>query len=283
MTTTVVNPKVVTAPNSNGFQDISNKNETIKGTEPTLIGTGGSIIPSLSELLPPTELISGFNSVSSAFNAVSGINDMGSDALGGFISSAGGGTGSSDLRPRLSFMKGHPLSDYPGDMEPLVSTNGLVWPYRPTVDIARNVQYTNTSVTHSIADFYFFQGTKLPTITVSGDFSCANETEAKYLYASIRFLVVASRMSFGKTKVVPLGSPPPVIHYSGYGDFKRPVIINGVNLNYPNTVDYIITTSSKGKKIELPVIMNLSVTLQAVASANMVRNWSLEAEITKTS
>lgn len=242
------------------------------------------------------------SAVSSATDAISGIGggalgdfiggfggDIGgtiSDALGGLMGSFGlGGSsdsnGMGDLRPKLAFFDEHPASNYPGFLSPLAATNGLIWPYRPSIQIQIPTNYSSLSTTHSLQDFHYFVSNKMPTITIGGEFSAQNPTDAKYMLAAIHFLRVAQKMSFGQSEDPTAGTPPPLLKFSAYGRTTLnwlPVFINGYTIDFPNDKDYVMTSDSNGPA-EVPTIMTISTNLQVMYTPQMLRQVKIEEQL----
>ena len=223
------------------------------------------------------------NFANSAISQVAGgIFSEVNNLLGGLLGSFGGP--GSDLRPKLAFFSGHPFASYPGDLAPLAETGGLVWPYRPTISVSRTTNYAGTNVTHSIQEFYSYVNSTMPKITISGQFSASNTTEARYMYAASRFIVMARMMAFGDpSSAITPGTPPPLLQLSAYGTpnigVNRPVFLDGANLTYPDNVDYVTITNSLGQPVEVPIIMNIDISAQCMFSPQSLRKYKLEKEL----
>lgn len=220
--------------------------------------------------------------ISSSFNSSVGgiIGGIGSvissnisQALGGLLGNKGG-YAVKDTLVRLSFKPGHPYASYPGIMRPLAQTGGMIWPYRPTIDITRAINYENISPTHSMQEFRSFRNHGSTQFTISGQYTAQTVDEARYLQASIHFLRTASMMSFGKGSMVPAGMPPPVLNFSAYGPNNManiPVLLDSMFMAYPNDVDYVKVDGN-----EIPTVMTLTASCSIQLSANQLRNFNLD-------
>jgi len=131
-------------------------------------------------------------------------------------------------------------------------TNGVIFPYTPTLSFSHDGIWTNQNLTHSIQDWYYFGGNNSPTLTISGTFTAQTKFEAAYLYAVFHFFRSYSKIQFGeRTPEEIRGLPPPTILFDAYGDFmfnSLPVIIKSWNMNFPSDVDYV--------KVPVEVIAN---------------------------
>lgn len=186
-----------------------------------------------------------------------------------------GGYAVPDTLVRLSFKTGHPYASYPGVMAPLAKTLGMIWPYRPTIDITRSINYENISPTHSMQDFRSFRNHGSTQFSISGSYTAQTIDEARYLQASIHFLRTSSMMSFGKGALVPAGMPPPVLNLSAYGQnnmINIPVLLDSMFMSYPNDVDYVNVDGN-----EIPTLMTLTVACSVQLSANQLRNFNLDS------
>lgn len=191
-------------------------------------------------------------------------------------------------RVKLRFKQGHPMSQYPGMLRPLAQTNGMVFPFRPSLSISSGINYDNISLTHSIQDLKCFSGNTAPTINIQGTFTSKTVDEAMYTLAAIHFLRCASKMSFGSGSQMingiplgtPNGSPPPVLVLSGYGVGMindLPVILTGtVPFELPSDVDYVEIPTGIAAGTKVPTIYNMNITLTVQRSVENMREFNLD-------
>lgn len=177
----------------------------------------------------------------------------------------GGVAGSSDWRVRISMASETAGMFYNGGgvMSPLSSTNGLVFPTTPTVTVNHAATYNSTQLTHNNFKSYFYQGSDVQGITITGDFTAQTIEEGKYVNAAIHFLRACTKMFFG-TNTQYAGNPPPMVFLNGYGGTylpNVPCVVTTFNHTMPNDVDYIQVES-----YWMPVVSSISVTLQPVYS-----------------
>jgi hypothetical protein len=146
--------------------------------------------------------------------------------------------------------------------------DGVVFPYIPTLTVTHNARYSEVALTHSNFKNYFYEGSDVGAITISGIFTCQNEDEAKYLMASIQFLRACTKMRFGQDDLN-AGQPPTLVRLQGYGDDylagSLSCVVTQVSHVMPDDVDYVKyqVTDRIGW---MPTSSTLSVTLQPVVS-----------------
>ena len=128
-----------------------------------------------------------------------------------------------------------------GIMQPLLYTDGVVFPYTPTVTTAYRANYSNYDLTHSNYRGYFYQNSAVEEINITGTFTAQDTKEANYLLAVIHFFRSVTKMFYGAND--PLrGAPPPVCFLTGLGQYQfnyHPVLVSNFSYNLPNDVDYI--------------------------------------------
>lgn len=151
-------------------------------------------------------------------------------------------------------------------------TDGVVFPYTPTITVSHNARYTEQALTHSNYKNYFYEGSDVGAITITGIFTCQNAEEALYLMASIQFLRACTKMFFGSNDTSsPAGTPPTLVRLSGYGDFYLPdvtCVVTQVQHVMPDDADYIeFSYGDAGRKTGwMPTSSQLTVSLQPVVS-----------------
>lgn len=156
-------------------------------------------------------------------------------------------------------------------LDPLRDTQGLMFPFTPSIGWSQSVNYKTTSLVHSNQDYYAYENTPSTSISVDGTFVIQNLKEAKYMLACIHFLRVVSKMYFGKASFKEpsskepslAGMPPPVLVFSGYGTYMfndLPVIVKDHSYSFKPDVSYI-DFDVNGESIRLPSILDISIKL----------------------
>jgi len=150
----------------------------------------------------------------------------------------------SDPRVRLSLPPGNTLfyrGSNPGNiLGPLADTNGIIFPYLPTINMSYMANYGELQPTHTNQSFPMYQNSQVTDIVVAGDFTCQTDREARYLLACLHFLKVATKMFYGQDQLK--GTPPVVLRLSGHGQYmfdNIPVVVTSALWTLPIDVDYI--------------------------------------------
>jgi hypothetical protein len=131
-------------------------------------------------------------------------------------------------------------SENAGILEPLVKTDGVLFPYTPKIDQTYEANYETADLVHSNYKGYFYKNSAPQQITVSGTFTANSTEEANYLLAVIHFFKSATKMFYGQD--ANRGVPPPVCFLSGFGTYqfnRHPVLIQQFQYSMPDDVDYI--------------------------------------------
>ena len=134
----------------------------------------------------------------------------------------------------------------PGILAPLTETDGIIFPYTPSIDIQYRAEYQAYSPTHSNYQHFFYQGSSVATVALVAEFTAQDTTEAEYLLAVIHFLKSASKMFYGQD--AQRGSPPPLLYLTGLGEYQfneSPCVISEFNYNLPPDVNYIRARSKQ--------------------------------------
>jgi hypothetical protein len=142
------------------------------------------------------------------------------------------------LAPRSNYLYNDPQCG--PVLWPLRNTDGVIFPYTPTIDTAYKAEYDAYNLTHSNYRGYFYKGSYVDAINIKAMFTAQDTAEANYLLAVIHFFRSATKMFYGQD--AQRGSPPPLVYLSGLGEFQfneHPCVISQFNYNLPGDVDYI--------------------------------------------
>lgn len=152
--------------------------------------------------------------------------------------------GTGDWRVKLRLASGANYFYRSGEsqsiLKPLLATDGIVFPYTPSIQILYAADYNQYHPTHSNYQHYFYKGSKVGEVVMTATFTAQDTAEANYLLAVIHFLKSASKMFYGQDPE--RGSPPPLLFLTGLGDYQfneAPCVISQFNYVLPNDVDYI--------------------------------------------
>lgn len=154
-----------------------------------------------------------------------------------------------DWRVRLSLAPG---ADYlyagtnPGILQPLIATNGVVFPYTPNIVVAYAANYNPVDLVHSNYKVQQYTNSSVDQVTLTCDFTAQDAYEARYVLAVIHFFRTMTKMFYGQDQYPIRGTPPPLCYLYGLGGYQfsaHPLVINSFNYNLPTDVDYIQTTT----------------------------------------
>jgi hypothetical protein len=148
------------------------------------------------------------------------------------------------LAPNSSYLYKAPANQV-GILAPLALTDGVIFPYTPSIDTAYKANYDAYDLTHSNYRGYFYKGSYVDAVNVRAQFTAQDTKEADYLLAVIHFFRSCTKMFYGQD--VQRGSPPPLVYLNGYGDYQfseHPCVVSQFNYTLPPDVDYIRAQST---------------------------------------
>ena len=208
-----------------------------------------------------------------------------------------------DWRVRLQIPLGSPLEKFFFDnndlLQPLSDSRGFFWPLTPTMVLQHSANYNALAQIHNNYPAQAYQNSQVDAINIIGEFPVQNQQDAKYYVAVVNFLRTATKMFFGDDQGIDglKGSPPPILHLSGYGDHmfnKVPVVLQTFNVELPAGVDYISTkqndiynelphaeefATTQQDPMEsqtwAPTLSNISVGLEPIYSRDAISNFSM--------
>jgi len=128
----------------------------------------------------------------------------------------------------------------PGILAPLFQTDGVIFPYTPTIETSYAANYDKYDLTHSNYRGYFYKNSVVNDINIRGTFTAQDTAEAEYMLAVIHFFRSVTRMFYGQDAL--RGAPPPLVYLSGFGEYQfndHPCLVSSFSYSLPNEVDYI--------------------------------------------
>jgi hypothetical protein len=143
----------------------------------------------------------------------------------------------------------------PGILKPLNATDGVIFPYTPTISVNYAANYNPTELVHSNYKVFQYSSSSVDSINIQCEFTAQDEYEANYLLAVIHFFKSATKMFYGQDENPRRGTPPPLCYIYGMGSFQfagQPLAISGFTYNLPNNVDYIRTSVGTGSTTATP-------------------------------
>lgn len=151
-------------------------------------------------------------------------------------------------------------------MAPIAPSNGIIFPYTPTLFVQHNASYGAAGLTHTNYDHPAFDNHQVGSIQVTGQFTANSSAEADYVRAVLHFLRTVTKMYFGQDDAPPAGTPPPVLRLNASGDYvftNVPVVCESFTLELPSTVDYVFTSDDR---TAMPTSTTVTITLKPAYS-----------------
>ena len=184
------------------------------------------------------------------------------------------------LAPGASYLYNAPNPGILGPLSSQTGTDGVIFPYTPTIQTVHKANYNAYDLTHSNYRGYFYQGSQVEDINVTATFTAQDTAEAEYLLAVIHFFRSVTKMFYGQDATF-RGSPPPLVFLSGLGEFQyvnAPCVVASFNYNLPADVDYIRARSpnqngtnllKRRQRQNLPGFLSFSPSLQRLYQARL--------------
>lgn len=180
--------------------------------------------------------------------------------------------GGKDHRVRLKVPTSYLVGQAAGPNSTLVKSQGIIFPYTPTIGQEYTASYNSVPVTHSNYAQYFYKNSSVSTISLSAKFTVQNDYEAEVYFSVIHLLRALTKMRYGDDDNA--GSPPPVCRLFAYGDAimnNVPVAISSFKLDLPDNVDYFTTKSQSSA----PTLSTISLTLTPIYSRNEMQKFTV--------
>jgi hypothetical protein len=123
---------------------------------------------------------------------------------------------------------------------PLQQSDGVIFPYTPSINVISRADYGSLSPTHNNYRYYFYKSSSVEPVYVSAEFTAQDTREANYLLAVITFFKSVTKMFYGQD--AERGAPPPLVYMTGLGQYQfnnHPCLVSQFIYNLPSDVDYI--------------------------------------------
>lgn len=179
---------------------------------------------------------------------------------------------SGDWRVRLSLAPNsnylYNATDCGPVLYPLYNTQGVIFPYTPSIDTSYKANYSSYDLTHSNYRGYFYQNSYVDGINIKATFTAQDTSEANYLLAVIHFFRSVTKMFYGQD--AERGSPPPLVFLSGLGDFQfnqHPCVVSQFTYSLPADVNYIRAQNVANNGTNQLTARNRQTTLNPISNA----------------
>jgi hypothetical protein len=190
-----------------------------------------------------------------------------------------------DPRVRISLSPGTPSILYkdPSNalLAPLRESNGIVFPYTPTVNISHSASYAGVHPTHSNYNQHSYATSSVDQISIVGQFTANTQAEANYILAVINFMRAATKMFFGNDDK--RGTPPPVLRFSGYGPLlfnSVPVVMTAFTNDFEGSMDYMEAYVGDpglgiGASTYVPTMVTINATMVPIVTRTQQKRFNL--------
>jgi hypothetical protein len=125
---------------------------------------------------------------------------------------------------------------------PLYSTNGILFPYTPSISTGNVAEYDPTSFIHSNYGYNAYVRSYPKPISISAEFTAQTNDEALYLLAVLHFFRSVTKSYFGVNPYNKAGTPPPVLKFNYLGQYQFnnvPVLVKSFDYTYEANIDYV--------------------------------------------
>ena len=260
-------------------------------TEAVQDATSSAVQKGLNKVIPGDGLISraakGYLGSQANRLINSQLNPGGANSVlpnGGVATARFGSDNDTRARLALSPGSGNILYRDPSNelLRPLTTTDGVVWPYTPSINVGYSAAYTGNQVVHNNYASQSYGQSMIEQITCAGQFTANTPAEAEYLLSVLHFLKSATKSFFGQD--TNRGTPPPVLRFSAHGPYmfnSVPVVISNTTQDFEQTVDYINAKVASGDNgvdstTRVPSSITINVTLLPVISRQRQTEFGLE-------
>lgn len=153
---------------------------------------------------------------------------------------------SSDWRVKLSLAPGanylyqDPNLAPDSPLRPLLTSNGILFPYTPSIDTSYHATYDQVDLPHSNWRGYFYKNSYSGPLSIKCIFTAQDTFEANYVLAVIHFFRSVTKMFYGQDSQ--RGCPPPLVFLTGLGQYQfnnHPLLVQDFTYSLPPDVDYI--------------------------------------------
>jgi len=145
---------------------------------------------------------------------------------------------------------------------PLWSTNGVLFPYTPSVATGNVAEYDPSSFIHSNYGYNAYIRSYPKPISISAEFTAQTNDEALYLLAVIHFFRSVTKSYFGINPYAKAGTPPPVLVFNYLGDYQFnnvPVLVKNFEYTYAADVDYVAVDTHENDLTNSTLGVNLPI------------------------
>lgn len=125
---------------------------------------------------------------------------------------------------------------------PLYSTNGVLFPYTPSVSSGSVAEYDPSAFIHTNYGYNAYARSYPKPINITAEFTAQSNDEALYLLAVLHFFRAVTKSYFGVNPYNKAGTPPPILVFNYLGEYQFnnvPVVVKSFDYTYEANIDYV--------------------------------------------
>lgn len=133
---------------------------------------------------------------------------------------------------------------------PLWSTNGVLFPYTPSLSSGNTAEYDTHPFIHSNYGYNAYIRSYPKPLSLTAEFTAQTNDEALYLLAVLQFFRSVTKSYFGINPYNKAGTPPPTLLFNYLGDYQynnTPVIVKDFSFTYPADIDYVAVDTTNNR------------------------------------
>lgn len=187
----------------------------------------------------------------------------------------------SDQKVRLIAKDPSIFLETPSLLDPLKSTQGVVFPFTPNIQMSHDANYGTYDVVHSNYQSQYYTNSPNPNIALTAMFTSQTEKEVLHTAAALHFFRSCTKMDFGEdTRSSTAGTPPPVLLLSAFGILHAkniPVVLRNFSYTMPEDVDYVsFSYGGTGEVMSLPTQLIVSLTFGVQYTGERQREFNIK-------
>jgi len=180
-----------------------------------------------------------------------------------------------DFRARLQPKNSANANDILGPRDnsnilfPLYQTNGVLFPYTPSVSGGNVAEYDQSAFIHTNYGYNSYIRSYPKPISISAEFTAQSNDEALYLLAVLHFFRSVTKSYFGVNPYNKAGTPPPVLIFNYLGEYQFnnvPVLVKSFDYTYDANIDYVPVFTGPARSVNSEYSANIGVSLPAGSS-----------------
>jgi hypothetical protein len=146
---------------------------------------------------------------------------------------------------------------------PLWSTQGVLFPYTPSLSTGNVAEYDPTAFIHTNYGYNAYVRSYPKPLSLSAEFTAQTNDEALYLLAVLWFFRSVTKSYFGVNPYNKAGTPPPVLVFNYLGDYQYnnvPVVVKDFSYTLEANIDYVPVNTTNNLLFSPDIGVSLPIT-----------------------